>query len=208
MPSYKDKKNGTWFCSFYYTSWTGERNRKVKRGFKTKKESQEWEIKFLSQKKGDMNITFKSFVEIYKEDLKDRLKLNTWLMKNNVIDNKITPYFKNKKMSAIKVSDIIAWQNEMIAYRDEKGKPYSPTYLKTIHNQLRAIFNHAVRYHKLSENPARTVGNMGSEKGIEMKCWTREEYLKFSEYMMDDPVGYYYFQMLIGAVSGKVKHWP
>ena len=37
---------------------------------------------------------------------------------------------------------------------------------------------------------------MGSEKGIEMKCWTREEYLKFSEYMMDDPVGYYYFQML------------
>ncbi len=81
MPSYKDKKNGTWFCSFYYTSWTGERNRKVKRGFKTKKESQEWEIKFLSQKKGDMNITFKSFVEIYKDDLKDRLKLNTWLMK-------------------------------------------------------------------------------------------------------------------------------
>lgn len=53
MPSYKDKKNGTWFCSFYYTSWTGERNRKVKRGFKTKKESQEWEINFLSQKKGD-----------------------------------------------------------------------------------------------------------------------------------------------------------
>ena len=37
---------------------------------------------------------------------------------------------------------------------------------------------------------------MGSEKGIEMKCWTREEYLKFSEYMVDDPVGYYYFQML------------
>ena len=43
---------------------------------------------------------------------------------------------------------------------------------------------------------------MGSEKGIEMKCWTREEYLKFSEYMMDDPVGYYYFQIsILSAVS-------
>lgn len=28
--------------------------------------------------------------------------------------------------------------------KDEKGKPYSPVYLKTIHNQLSAIFNHAV----------------------------------------------------------------
>jgi len=85
----------------------------------------------------------------------------------------------------------------MLAYRDPKdGTSYSKSYLKTIHNQLSAIFNHAVRYHRLSENPARTVGNMGSEKGIEMKIWTREEYQKFSEYMMDDPVGYYYFQML------------
>ena len=196
MPSYKDKKNGTWFCSFYYTSWTGERNRKVKRGFKTKKESQEWEINFLSQKKGDMNITFKSFVEIYKEDLKDRLKLNTWLMKNNVIDNKITPYFKNKKMSAIKVSDIIAWQNEMIAYRDEKGKPYSPTYLKTIHNQLSAIFNHAVRFYDLPSNPAAKAGNMGKEKSKEMLFWTKEEYLKFSEAIMDKPASFYAFEVL------------
>ena len=102
-----------------------------------------------------------------------------------------------------------ALAERVLTYRNPRdGKPYSKSYLKTIHNQLRAIFNHAVRYHKLSENPARTVGNMGSEKGIEMKCWIREEYLKFSEYMMDDPVGYYYFQMLIGAVSGKGKHWP
>lgn len=143
-----------------------------------------------------MNITFKSFVEIYKDDLKDRLKLNTWLMKNNVIDNKITPYFKNKKMSAIKVSDIIAWQNEMIAYRDEKGKPYSPTYLKTIHNQLSAIFNHAVRFYDLPSNPAAKAGNMGKEKSKEMLFWTKEEYLKFSEAIMDKPASFYAFEVL------------
>ncbi len=29
---------------------------------------------------------------------------------------------------------------------DENGIPYSPVYLKTIHNQLSAMFNHAVRF--------------------------------------------------------------
>lgn len=196
MGAYKDKKTGTWYCSFYYTNWNGERPRKFKRGFQTKREAQEWERNFLAQKKGDMNITFKSFVQLYKEDLKDRLKLNTWLMKNNVIDNKITPYFKNKKMSDIKVSDIIAWQNEMIAFRDEKGKPYSPTYLKTIHNQLSAIFNHAVRFYELPSNPAAKAGNMGKEKSKEMLFWTKEEYLKFSEAIMDKPASFYAFEVL------------
>ena len=42
------------------------------------------------------------------------------------------------------------------------AKPYSQTYLKTLHNQLSAIFNHAVRYYELRSNPAAKVGNMGS----------------------------------------------
>ena len=40
----------------------------------------------------------------------------------------------------------------------------SQTYLKTLHNQLSAIFNHAVRYYELRSNPAAKVGNMGSEE--------------------------------------------
>lgn len=50
-------------------------------------------------------------------------------------------------MNAITVKDVIKWQNEIMAYRNEKGKPYSPTYLKTIHNQFSAIFNHAIKYY-------------------------------------------------------------
>lgn len=74
--------------------------------------------------------------------------------------------------------------------------PYSRSYLKTIHNQLSAVFNHAVRYYKLKENPAAIVGNMGSEKGIQMKYWTKEQYLAFAEAIMDEPRAYYAFQVL------------
>lgn len=73
--------------------------------------------------------------------------------------------------------------------------PYSRSYLKTIHNQLSAVFNHA-GYYKLKENPAAIVGNMGSEKGIQMKYWTKEQYLAFAEAIMDEPRAYYAFQVL------------
>ena len=70
------------------------------------------------------------------------------------------------------------------------------TYLKTLHNQLSAIFNHAVRYYELRSNPAAKVGNMGSEEHKEMLFWTKEEYKKFSFEMMDKPVSFYAFEML------------
>ncbi len=84
----------------------------------------------------------------------------------------------------------------MLTYRDEKKKPYSQTYLKTLHNQLSAIFNHAVRYYELRSNPAAKAGNMGSEEHKEMLFWTKEEYKKFSFEMMDKPVSFYAFEML------------
>ena len=91
---------------------------------------------------------------------------------------------------------MIAWQNEMMAYRDEKGKPYSVDYLKTIQAQLTAIFNHAVNYYNLPRNPARQAGSMGKEVPKEMKFWTKEQYLIFAEAMMDKPRSYYAFEML------------
>ncbi|HIX37855.1 MAG TPA: site-specific integrase, partial [Candidatus Blautia pullistercoris] len=74
--------------------------------------------------------------------------------------------------------------------------PYSPTYLKTLHNQLSAIFNHGVRYYGLKSNPAAIAGNMGSEKHKEMLFWTKEEYLKFADAMMDKPRSFYAFEVL------------
>ena len=141
-------------------------------------------------------MTFASFFEQYTADMQTRIKENTWATKEHIIRTKILPYFGKQRMSNITAQQIISWQNELINYKDDNGKPLSPVYLKTIHNQISAIFNHAVRYYNLRENPCKKAGSMGKKKNREMLFWTKEEYLKFAEVMMDKPQSYYAFEML------------
>lgn len=181
---------------FRYTDWKGERKQKCKRGFATRAKALEWEREFLQQKRADVDMTFESFAELYEKDIRPRLKENTWLTKENIIKNKILPYFSKRKLSEITAKDVIDWQNEIRCVKDRRGKLHSATYLKTIHNQLSAIFNHAVRYYDLRLNPAAKAGNMGSEERKEMLFWTKDEYLNFADAMMDKPLSYYAFEML------------
>lgn len=196
MAVYNDSKTKTWRVVFRYTNWKGERKQTQKRGFCTKKEAQQWEREQLLKVSADIDMTFASFIETYTADIKNRIKENTWHTKDHIIRTKLLPYFGDRKMAEIMPRDIIAWQNEMLKLKDKSGKPYSPVYLKTLHNQLSAVFNHAVKFYGLRENPAAKVGNMGKAKAKEMSFWTQEEYKKFSEEMMDKPVSFYAFEML------------
>ena len=196
MPVFKNESNNTWYVMARYMNWKGERKQKCKRGFSTKREAQEWERTFQQQNSADMDMSFEAFTQLYEKDIRPRLKENTWLTKEHIIKTKILPYFGKRNISEITTKDVIAWQNEMLGYRDKNGKPYSPVYLKTLHNQLSAVFNHAVRHYNLKVNPAAQAGNMGKPKGREMLFWTKAEYLKFAEAMMDKPLSYYAFEML------------
>ena len=196
MGAFKNEKNGTWYVQFRYTDWQGLRQQKLKRGFATKREAQEWERAFLTEKKADVTMPFKTFTELYEKDVRPKLKENTWLTKEHIIKTKILPYFEHKRLCDISAKDVIAWQNEIRKQTNSSGEPFSQGYLKTIHNQLSSLFNHAIKIYGLRLNPASTVGNMGKEERKEMSYWTVEEYSKFSDEMMDKPISYYAFQML------------
>ena len=88
-----------------------------------------------------------------------------------------------------------------------KKKTYSQTYLKTLHNQLSAIFNHAVRYYELRPNPAAKVRNMGDEEHREMLFWTKEKYKKFAFETMDKSVSFTPLKCPTGAVSVRASCW-
>ena len=196
MAAFKNENNGTWYTVFRYTDWKGERKQKCKRGFATKREALDWEQEFLRQTRADLDMTFESFVKIYMEDMKNRIREHTWQTKISIIESKLLPYFKGKKMCDIAAKDIIQWQNEMMRKKGPNGKPFSETYLKTLHNQKSAIMNHAVRFYELHSNPAAKAGSVGKKEATEMLFWTKDEYLKFADSMRDKPLSFYAFEVL------------
>lgn len=192
----KNEKNGTWEVRCYYKNIYGELKQKTKRGFKKKSDAIDWERDFKNQKGNRLDMTFGAFVEIYFKYEEARLKYNTMLTKKYVVEKKILPYFQHRQMEDISTADVIEWQNHILAEKDENGKAFSQTYLKTIHAQLSAIFNHAVNMYGLPNNPARKAGTMGSEDMEEIEYWTKEEYQMFIDEIADKDVSYYAFEML------------
>ena len=167
MAAFKNKDNGTWYVQFRYTDWQGNRQQKLKRGFATKREAEDWLRGFLAQQKRRLDMKFSDFVRIYLEDMGHRLREHTMINKRYLIKDKLLPYFGERQMDQISVADIRTWQNTLIR------KGFSQTYLKTINNQLSAIFNYAVRYYELPFNPCRKAGSMGKAKADEMLIWTK-----------------------------------
>ena len=123
MAVYKEEKTNTWRAVYRYTDWNGERKQTQKRGFKTKREAQAWEREQLNKTSADLDMTFKSFVDLYTADMKTRLKENTWATKDHIIRTKLLPYFGRLKMCNITAQQIITWQNEMLNHKDEKVSP-------------------------------------------------------------------------------------
>ena len=185
MKAEKDKKTGKWLIQYRYTDWQGKRRKSTKRGFATKRE-EEWLRNFLITQKADFDMKFENFWKMYCEDMETRLREHTMRTKKYIVELKILPYFGNKRVNDITAADIRQWQNELI----KMG--YSPTYLKTINNQLSAIFNYAVRYYDLKSNPCAKAGSMGKSKAEEMDFWTGKEFRKFIDSVMNKRLSYIY----------------
>lgn len=175
MPAYKDEKQNTWYCQFYYKDWQGNSKKKRKRGFKTKKEALEWESNYKLRANADMDMLLKDFVEVYFRDKDGELKERTKKNKRYMIETHVLPFFGTKKMNEISPADIIQWQNEI------RSLNYSQTYLRMIQNQITALFTHAHNIYNLENNPCKKVKKMGKSDADKLDFWTKQEYDRFIE---------------------------
>lgn len=201
MPAYKDKERDTWFCKFNYKDWRDETKTKLKRGFRTKKEAQEWEREFLQVQQADMDMEFSKFVDVYFTDKAPRLKERTIETKRIMLDTRIIPYFGKLRMNAIKPADIMKWQNDMM----DQG--YKPTYLRMLQNQVTAVFNHAEQFYGLKDNPCKKIDKMGKANARELNFWTKEEYDRFIQSFDEEEEMYrLMYQMLfwLGCRGGEL----
>ena len=186
MPAYKNEKTGKWETLFYYTDYKNERRKKHRRGFNTKKEALEFEREFLAQSQFSIEMTFKSLYSLYHNDMESRIKKTTMETKEYIVKKRILPFFENMKVKEIKPIHIRKWQSDLLK------TDYSKTYLKSIYNQLTAIFNYAVRFHNLDKNPCHVAGSIGKKDADEMQILTLQEFNKMIDYVTDKENKFFY----------------
>ncbi|NFH48650.1 site-specific integrase [Clostridium sporogenes] len=177
MAVYKNEQRGTYYCSFYYTDWTGKRKRKKKEGFKRQKDAKDYEREFLNKQSNNTDITFNNLVDIYLDDVKNKIRQTTFKIKENIIKTHISPYFKDMNINSITPNHIRKWQNNIL------GEEYSSTYSRAISTQLSAVFNFAVKYYGLKNNPVVTAGSIGKNKSNNINFWTVEQFKEFIKYI-------------------------
>ena len=149
--AYKEKDTKKWTAQWFETNARGEKKKRRKRGFETKREALEYERQKKLNNSRSMDMKLSEFMEVYFEDKQNELKERTMKNKRYMMEQHIIPYFGNQMMSEITAGQIIQWQNEM------QTKGFSEAYLRMIQNQLTSLFTHASRIYDLHTNPCKKV---------------------------------------------------
>lgn len=166
-----------WYASFRYTDWTGTRRQKKKEGFALKREAQEYEREFLLKNSRSCDMTFSSLVDLYREDARHRVRGSTKETQDSIIEKWLLPYLGKLQVDKIDAVTIRSWQNCLLAAKNPRsGRPYAPTYLRSINSRLSAIFNYAVTFYHLPQNPCHPAGLMGKKKNGKLNFWTLAEF--------------------------------
>ena len=168
--AYREKDTKKWTAQWFETNVMGEKKKRRKRGFETKREALEFERSKKLSNERSMDMKLSDFIEIYFSDKQNDLKDRTIKNKRYMMQQHIVPYFGNQMMSEIKASQIIQWQNEI------QKKGYSDSYLRMIQNQLTSLFTHAAKIYDLSVNPCKKVKRMGNSDSRSLyRQWSREQ---------------------------------
>lgn len=172
----KTLKNGktSWYTSFTYTDWKGEKQRKKKSGFERRKDAEEYEQKFLEKIKATPEMSFATLVDLYVEDSADHNRISTMNTKLKIIKRYILPDLGKMSLPSITPLVIREWHSSLL----KKG--LAPSYLATIHSTLSAIFNFGIKFYSLTDNPTHKTGTIGSRSHKIGQIWTPEQFRQFA----------------------------
>ncbi len=172
MAVYKNKENNTWYVKY---------KNKTKRGFKTKNEAKEYEVKMIVSFECEICA-----IDIY--DVADdflctyinKVTYGTYHKTEYMIEHIIKPNIKNKDIH--KVTEL-----ECRHFRECIEKTdYSTAYKNEILNTYKTLFKHAKRYFNLKSDPTYVIDPFKKKfqeklkkREREMSIWTDEDFRKF-----------------------------
>ena len=194
----QNQKTGKWYFSCRYTDWQGNRRQKKQEGFTLAREAKAAEQEFLASVSQQCDISFKAMYEKYIADSATRRRPSTMENKTNNFQKAILPYFGELLLTEITPAHVRSWQNEIIT-------KYAPTSQRQLHAQLSALFNFAIKFYGLKNNPAAIAGAIGTTKADCAQIWTLEEFQQVMRYVWDYATRTAYYIFFFGGLrSGEL----
>lgn len=203
----KMKDGKRWYVFVRYKDWTGETKQHKKEGFERRADAKAYEQRFLEQRNGSSSMSVASLYTLYMEDCQTRLKPTTCANKDFLFQRHVLPYLGKLQADSVDAAQIRKWQNTLLsAKKDDTDQTYAPTYLKTVHNQVSAMFNFGVKYYGIKNNPCRKAGAMGKKNADAMQFWTVDEFNTFLSAVSNKPQSVVMFSLLFwtGIRSGEL----
>lgn len=169
MPVYKNADNNTWYFSSRYKDVYGNNKRKIRRGYKTKREAKQAESSFLTEIKDGYSDT-NTFDYVFKHYLKHTdLREKTERRKINEYKKHIKDKFGHIKMNQIK-------QNQCQEFRTYlMNNINSPNSARTIWSGFKVVINHAKKHFGLRIDPTISIAPIPRIKP-KPKFMLREEF--------------------------------
>lgn len=179
MSVHKDTRNNTWYVKY---------NNKTKRGFKTKKDGQQYEAKLklsLIENADCSKIYFSDIANdyvkfLYQRYLNKNISYGTYLKNKNAILEIILPNVINKKVSAIAELDCRKFSEKVSSMN------YSTVHKNYVLNAYKAIFKHGKRYFGMTHDPShvieplkKTFEEKVNHKDKETNVWSIDEFERF-----------------------------
>ena len=180
MSVFKDKektKDGRqWRFKVYYHDENGTLKPYTSKRYKLKKEAESAERVFILNRDIPVKKRFDVVSEDYFKDAFIRLKEATVNTYYSQYKNNILPYFKNKFIDEINVTDIENWKNKLI---DKKIKTSTCNQYYVV---FKEIFTYANRKFELNYNPVALSGRFKKRNDEVVKNEDKLRYIIYNEY--------------------------
>lgn len=180
MSVFKDKektKDGRqWRFKVYYHNEDGKLKPYTSKRYLLKKEAEAAERVFKLNRDVPVKKRFDVVADDYFKDAYIRLKESTVNTYYSQYKNNILPYFKNKFIDEINVSDIENWKNKLI---DRKIKTSTCNEYYVV---FKEIFTYANRKFELNYNPVSLSGRFKRRNNEVIKTEEKLRYITYEEY--------------------------
>lgn len=172
MPIYKNKKTKKYTVRINYTNKEGKAAT-IYGTADTYNQALDKYQELYAHRYYSTKTTLKELIEYFLIDCKVKNKMSTYKTATCLASTMLKTMDGDMRIDKITPMYIRNWQNNLL----KKG--YAISYVHAINAKLSTIFNYAINYYGLKENPVQKAGTLASKSNEEKKFWTFEQFQLF-----------------------------